>query len=601
MKKISLNEELLHQIRLMNFDRSKTLLEHDPEDNPNWYTMSPEFTEPSTDAVFDPSTSSTSGVAPKCNDVEQFRKSYPYCCRYKELAKFTNFSDENAYPFKDGVGWCFYRDARQLDMYIPMDAELIFSNDSFYNSFTEKLSEYLIKETKLFYQTIWHSVDFKRINQSLESSYPDFNVRKNLALGTYLRQRIEQLFPKGSIIKFKINEGSYEFNTYVNIDPITSDLMFNWYYDQSGNQYEQPESVDTRTDYQKFIDEWGMWIQMATLVVASIFVPALAPVWALYIELGLELGTGLLLAQRDFEKGDNVMGMINILTGGISALKFAPIFRGIDPEVAKRLGVRMSKAGINKNTTAKEYEKFVRILMKTDPEASKVLNKMAHFDDYTRNLIQNELPKRIEKEAIDGIKNYILKNPQKLGDVKFWDRLWVMDLKRQFGLMGLGVALDLSPLGKILNNEEKQKYKWTYENIPDYAKKIYDFNAANNPEIQKEIIDSEITDFLKNCKSLTKEDHERALLALQKKYIQNKGGEYKQVPNLTLTTGEELLKNGYVEIKEDDIQTLSIEKLQGFEISSDNRYFYKIKEDKENIDKELKTEPINPNQPEQNK
>ena len=87
MKKISLNEELLHQIRLMNFDRSKTLLEHDPEDNPNWYTMNPELSNTpkgSTDAVFDSSRS----PRPKCNNVDQFRKSYPYCCKYPELAKY---------------------------------------------------------------------------------------------------------------------------------------------------------------------------------------------------------------------------------------------------------------------------------------------------------------------------------------------------------------------------------------------------------------------------------------------------------------------------------------------------------------------------------
>lgn len=594
MKNI-LNEELIKQIRLMNFDRSKTLLEQDPE------------LEKGIQSKIN-SNDKNYGDVIDCKNPEDFRNSYPYCCRYKDLAKYTNFSDENEFPFKDGVGWCFYRDARQLDMYIPMDAELTFSNEKFFDSFTEKMTIYLNENTNLFYQTLWNSVDFKRINQSLESNYPDFNVRKNIALRNYLRRRIEELFPKGSIIRFDINEGSYVFNSYVSVESITSDLMFDWYYDLQGKQYEQPKTVDTRTDYQKFIDDWGMWVQLGALLAASIFVPAFAPVWGLYLELGLELGTGLVLAQRDFEKGDNVMGVINILTGGISSLKLIPAFRNINPATAKRLAGYIESSKLNTKLISSKgvatlpprdkamYVNFIKNLAKKDPEAAQVLNKLTHYDPYTESLIKNELPKSIQKEVLDNIKNTVKNKPSLLGDIKFWDRLWVLDLKRQFGFMGVGLALDYSPLGKILNNEEKQKYKWVYENIPDYAKKIYDFNAANNPEIQKEIINSEITDFLKNCKSLTKEDHERALLALQKKYIENKGGEYEQVPNLALTTGEELLKNGYVEIKESDIETLSIEKSQGFEISSDNRYFYKIKENEE-----MKTEPIDINQPEKNK
>ena len=597
MKKISLNEELLHQIRLMNFDRSKTLLEHDPEDNPNWYTMNPELSNTpkgSTDAVFDSSRS----PRPKCNNVDQFRKSYPYCCKYPELAKYKKFSDENELPFQNGVGWCYYRDARDADMFIQADAELTFSNESFFDSFTEKLLELLDSDYKLFYQTIWNSVTFRRLIQSLESSYPDFKTRKNIALATYIRQRIEQILPKGSIIRFNINEGLYDFNTVVEIDEITSDIMFNWYYDQQGKQYQQPESVDTRTDYQKFIDDWGMWLQLAAMVAASILLPGLGQI-GLMLEIGVELGTGLILAQRDFEKGDNIMGMINILAGGLSSLKFIPYFRGINPAVAKRAAEAMRKANLSSKTTPKEYEKFIKFLMRKDPEAAQVLNKMAHVDDYTKNLIKSELPKRIEKETIDGLKNYIVKNPKKLGDIKFWEKLWVLDLKRQLGTMGVGLALDFSPLGKILNNEEKQKYKWVYDKIPDYSKRDYDFNAANNPEIQKEIINSQTNNFLNKCKSLTKEDHQRALLLLQKQYIINNGGEYRPTGNPKEFSSSDLLKKGYTEINENEIDKLSNEELEGFEITSDNKYFYKIKSNKEESNLDIKSQT--PNNPEENK
>jgi len=571
MKNI-LNEELIKQIRLMNFDRSKTLLEQDPELEKG---IGSRLGDNEIGDVVD------------CKNSEDFTKSYPYCCRYKELAKSTNFSDENDFPFKNGVGWCYYRDARQLDMYIPMDAELTFSNESFFDSFTKKLTEYLNEDSRLFYQTLWNSVTFKRLNQSMESTYPDFNVRKNIALTGYVRQRIEQLFPKGSIIRFNVNEGSYIFNSSVSVDPITSDLMFDWYYDQDGNQYDQPKTVDRRTDYQKFIDDWGMWVQLGALLAASIFVPAFAPVWGLYLELGLELSTGLILAQRDFEKGDNIMGVVNILTGGISSLKLIPAFRNINPAVAKRLSDYIESSKLNTKLISSKgvatlpprdkamYVNFIKNLAKKDPEAAQVLNKLTHYDPYTESLIKNELPKSIQKEVLDNIKNTIKNKPSLLGDIKIWDRLWVLDLKRQFGFMGLGLALDYSPLGKILNNEEKQKYKWIYENIPDYAKKIYDFNAANNPEIQKEILNDFTFELQEKCKNIKPEDLEQGILAIQEIKIKEKGDNYKPIKKDQLKSNDNLSKEGYVMIT--SLEDLDLPDVIDYKMSSEGNCWIRKK------------------------
>jgi hypothetical protein len=580
---IELNEHIKKQIRLMKFDRSKTLLEQGTDD---WYEMSPDLTPKSSkDPFIDKSTGTVSfGSEPTCDNEKYFRNSYPDCCKYPNLAKFTSFSDEKALPFKNGTGWCFYRDSRGFDLYVPSGADLTFSNENFYNTLTEKFLEIFKSDIKLFYQTIWNSVDFKRVLQNIESNYVSLTSeeKRDSAINIYVRQRVEQLLPVGSIIKIDVNEGLYVFDVNLYVDEVTSDLMFDWYYEQNGKQYDQPKSVDLRTDYQKIVDEWGMWIQMAVLIAASVMSGfAAAPAWALWLEVGLELGTGLLLAKRDFEKGDNIMGVVNILSGGLSALKFIPAFRGISSEVAKRAALALKNSGLKETSNAKDYLKFIKKLKKTDPEAAQVLNKMAKFDDYTKNLIQNELPKRISKEIIDNVKTAITKNPKLLGDVKFWDRLWAMDLKRQLGAVAIGVALDFSPLGKILNNEEKQKYEWILNNIPDYSRKNYDFNAANNPEIQKEIINDFANDLIEKCKNITEEDIQKGLLAIQEIKIKEKSGRYEETNSDIQKTTETLLKEGFIEIT--NIQETDFDLVEHFEVSTDGKYF--IKNKKQEIEK----------------
>jgi hypothetical protein len=77
MKNGLLNEELVKQIRLMNFDRSKTLFEQKPD---NLMPGQPDNPIRPDRLIFGKDTETTN-----CKNKEDFIDSYPNCCKYKEI------------------------------------------------------------------------------------------------------------------------------------------------------------------------------------------------------------------------------------------------------------------------------------------------------------------------------------------------------------------------------------------------------------------------------------------------------------------------------------------------------------------------------------
>jgi hypothetical protein len=142
-------------------------------------------------------------------------------------------------------------------------------------------------------------------------------------------KNFSQIFPLGTVLSFKVKKSRY--GSRITFNKATGLWEFKYFYNKSTNMpYQQPEWVDERTKYQKFVDEYGFAIQMtAALATAIAGMMTGGAAWVLYAEIALEGGLGLAVGLRDMEKGENVGAALSFITGVLPMLKLVKEFTGI--------------------------------------------------------------------------------------------------------------------------------------------------------------------------------------------------------------------------------------------------------------------------------
>jgi hypothetical protein len=549
MKNGLLNEELVKQIRLMNFDRSKTLFEQKPDN----------LMPGQSDNPLNPDNILNYKKTTDCKNKEDFIDSYPNCCKYKEISvsppdgkEFINFNEET------GLGYCFI-DTKipGVGLNISNEDTLTFATQTTQQEMVEKLvSYYVADDFKMYTQHLslfTNSNTFKEIDKSSKGEYWEARIE---SLTEYFSRIIGTYFPVGSVVRVESKEGN-AYSVSLFFDDTSNEFRFDYWYDQDGQPYKQAGWQDNRNQYQKFIDDYGVVVQLGVLIGASLLTIATeGATAALVFEVAAELGIGAAIAHRDFEKGDNIMGWVNLLGGGISALKFMKYFRGISKADLDATVKALKNSGLPPNASKEQVMSYLKNIK--DPKITNVINIASTMDDYTMNALKTDLAQDMSAtNVLKEMKEIIKADPKILGNVKFFERLWVLDLKRQLGFMFAGIALNMTPLADLLNDVEKQKHQWILQNLPENKAKIFDQSAAINPRMQKEILDSKFNEIIEKSKKLTNKQKAQMVFEYQQMEMELKNPDpkifknpeyYQKLGYKNLTDEEALDLNGDIEI-----------------------------------------------------
>jgi hypothetical protein len=353
-----------------------------------------------------------------------------------------------------------------------------------------------------------------------------------------LISNLSKVFPIGSVRQFSI--GNVDYVGYIILTKGTNLWKFGYYRNSETKQpYTPPKWIDKRSDNQKFIDEFGIWVQLGTAAVtlaAGFF--TMGSTWGisnvLLLEIALELGVGIPVAFREFEKGKNVSASFSVITSLLPMLKANKYFRGISSKAFSEVSEKLLQSGLTKESTVRDYVKFYNGL---SPEGQKIMSQLLNQDSITRDAlwaeIKHGLDSEIPKIVKNGVKQLLTKHPNMLKDLKTFDKLWALDLRRNVGAM-IGFGLLEIFLGDKLNDSEKLKIKQVYSKIPDSLKKELTYNLLNNQDKIGEITEH----FQPNIDNQVK-GYEKLMNTTIKYPFKKAGADYVELPD-DKTIGDDL-------------------------------------------------------------
>ena len=503
------NEQILKDILLkMNYDPSKTLSEQ-----------------------LQSSLGDISGlhgpVSPPTEPTEEeIANTYPNYCRYSDMAHEPPKVDGNSGLINDlenGIRYCYYYSPSTKKvgsvegLHVPEDTYLEFFGDvAQYSQIIDfHMSEFVTDDEEKF---------------------------TNL---------VTKIFPPGTVSSIG---GTYKGWMTRPAGSDTDGWIFKGYVNANGEWYENPEWIDNRTAYQRFIDEWGFWLQLGAAIVTAIagaFTGGAA--WVLTAEIILEMGIGLAVGLREIEKGNNVAAAFSFLTGALPLLKTLPAFRGVSAKLMGELADDVLESGLNQSSSVDDYVKFYRSL-KDSPAKQELLTKILTQDEISRNALIKIVSNSDNAASviINGTRKALEANPKELLKLAFWDKLWARELTTNgvVGVLGLGVEF---AFGKQLNDAELQKVSEIYSKIPEQHTKEFIYNLMINGDKITEILDNLAESEDEASKFIDTEATGQAIAnwynANTKKAVEDAGGTYVELSDDSSTTVPDVTANRKRDVK----------------------------------------------------
>jgi hypothetical protein len=259
-------------------------------------------------------------------------------------------------------------------------------------------------------------------------------------------------------------------------------FSFSGYKDnEKSKPYENPGWIDPRNEYQQFIDDWGIWIQMIVGVTVGIATGGLGYMGVL-IELGIELGMAVIVAQRDFEKGDNIMGVTSIIFGALPALKLGKYFRGVSEETFKSLSKKMAQSNLSAKSSIDDYVKWYTT--KLSLEEQQLMSQAVRTDKTTYNQMIKEIVetygKRRKAEFLSSdLRTMLMSDKSLLKNTSFWKNNIGRDIKRG-GIVVVASFLAELGLSSKYNDEQKMLLSQLHATIPESLEIEIAFNTFSN-------------------------------------------------------------------------------------------------------------------------
>lgn len=490
-------------------------------------------------------------------NVERRLSTYPNYCSYPEFALTKGFKNMLQ-------GYCYYPSPKQYSMeggkegiWIPKDAKITFWTDESLRSWIDQIWSSWYENGKI-------------------SGWSKTKLIKN----------VQEIFPVGSIQNFSFSGGTYLTRAIFNYKQYGEDKkwMFKGYFRSGDNlEYEKPEYKDIRTPRQKFIDNWGLVLQIGG-VIGTIILGGLTggATWALSLEILAELTIGGFVAHREIEKGENVSAFFSAITALLPTLKLTKWFRGIDESLFNELAQDISRQTITNEDDALRFYNSI-----TNPEKKKLFQKIFLQDEISEEILEgmvrklrtvenlNIPPYVSTSDMLKISKKMIEDNVDIIGSLKFWDKLWARELTSNV-IAGVLDIVSQVTLGEKLDDQKKRAIEWVYTKVPDSHKKEFIYNLANNIEYVDKIQDK-----VDESHSETAENFTKLFSTGLKQDMEEKGKKYVELPSDPLKTGEilpddesikkDLINKGWVQKSELQGRTWDDVKFVG------NDLFFKLK------------------------
>lgn len=521
---------------LIKYDSKKTskenLFEQDPKDGLSTNT------EPSVSSVKTSAGSQPQNID-KTDLISKTENWYLIDCRYPEKAikpPNTKWGD-NGYI----EGFCYYKAMGGKGIYLPTGTKIIFYD----NEGILEVSNWLKGRLDKRYPEIDHNI--KNVMEDLIKLI-GHNDYKNVVRQFSLIEKniIQNDTQRVDYKEYKIGNyvgcyhfeslGVFTFNGYSN----SSDRVST---DGCGTFYSSPVRKDDRSTYDYVIDEWGVWIQISVAVATAILTDGLS--LSLTPEILTELGLAGLVANREFEKGENVSAVTSIIFGLLPFLKLTKYMRsGISDEVYDGLKNKLLKYNLTNKNTASQYQKFYKSLTEEEKIA---FTQILEQDPLTRRQMIKDINNALKslpsktgqqlsktgQETINQIKTLITTNKslakQTLKNLTYWQKLWVRELGANGLVLLLGSIIDLF-YGEKLNSEIEEKIKGAYNNIPDKLKDELALNLLTNYDLLEEIVNNknfeQLTLPIQNKNSIEYVELEKRILKIA---IEEPGGKYSKI------------------------------------------------------------------------
>jgi hypothetical protein len=377
---------------------------------------------------------------------------YPSYCKYQNyLANSNKLKDENITKALENMRCCVY--TQPSNVHSGAKKTIIISNYLNLTFFTEddyaKLAEKHLKNDSVY---TWNFSILKN-----GKSYPKYSEED-------FKKMFRTLFPINTVKSI----GTYSANYRTNLK--TGAISFNGYFSKKKNEYYIPPKLeDTRTEYQRFIDVYGDYIQWGGIII-SIIATGGANVqgWLLIADILVQLGLALPVTIRDIQKGHNISAVFSILMGLMPILDFSKIYRGIDLEAFKSIVQKLK----NENISPDNILQFYNNLNDEEKKSFAIIFTQDNFNIF-KNQIAKISGKQYEaifsKQIMDKIKD----NPDVLNNINFWRNAFKKDISIYVSSFLFYSYLEL--FFPKLNDEDKNKiFKLVY-NDEEKLKKLLEY------------------------------------------------------------------------------------------------------------------------------
>ena len=514
--------------------------------------------------------------------AEKIRNTYPNYCRYKDkafaLPKNCDLLDENEKITTKN--FCYYSAPRigqnEKQTVTPL------STTSYYMSTSEKLSntqglfvpnnfEILFWDTESIYSF------YKTISEKYNEVYKTESEKKELL------SNLSKILPIGSIRRII---GGKTYYTYLRRNKAEGLQFSGFFADDGKTPYKSETCEDVRTQYQKFVDDFGFYLQIGGVIltaVSGLFCEGCT--LPLTLEILTELGFGAMIAQREFEKGENINAAFSLITGTLPLAKLSKIFRGVKPSAFKEVSEAFIKQGSSKFQDAEDLLYFYDGLSE---DGKLLVNQMLRMDDITKTkmiqelklYLNDDLPKVMFKQLNQTLKS----NPNKIINVPFIKRLYVRELGTN-GVFLLGGLISNIFFDGKLNTKDREKLDGIYFNCPDELKNELIANVLICGEDVNKFVNSKEIDVLlqasqkrvgKGLNKLWQQGIRDTTVSIKNTYVELEDNQEKAEDlNMEILNNDELLKlkkNGWVPLQEIPSE---LELPKDFR-RINNNYYYKI-------------------------
>ena len=428
MSTYNLNEQVFRSLHIMNYDRSKTLLEQPESVMDRRYNIK---------TIPKPKTKESN----PCDGYQS-----PEFCKSK-------FGQESICPgSKNDFEWgkhCYYvLPDKSTFVGVNEDEKIKIVDGSFIRGIHQNLKNKNEDNIKKFIK----SSDLKNINYLFDL------YKTKLDKGdTEIVDFLISLFPLGTVYELTDSQNTVFNSKFKITKPNTSSYMtvggvpktenrptkIEYYglYNQSGDEYEN-DSADLRSGLDKFIDDWGVTIQLVGALgfaVASIFTGGASGVLAAEIIAELTIAGALAYRAYESEKGGFAVGM-EMLFGALPLLKTSKNLVGISDDVIGSIATKWNNARFSKEITEKE---FVSFWIKLTDEEAKAFKQILTQEDW----ILAQLAKLVnsERKLMRSAFEVAQKNNESIKNIalKFWKSSAGQELKLTGLLMLVDIAMQV--------------------------------------------------------------------------------------------------------------------------------------------------------------